>query len=97
MSGGSEKFQPEKIILFGSYSDRESTQDSDIDLLVIMSLEGHPVEKTIEIRHAIDYHFALDLLVRSPKRLQQRLEMGDFLFEKICKKGAFFMKEVTQE
>jgi len=31
-----EKFQPEKIILFGSYAHGEPRPESDVDLLVIM-------------------------------------------------------------
>ncbi|MEL6777668.1 MAG: nucleotidyltransferase domain-containing protein [Cyanobacteria bacterium J06597_16] len=82
-----EKFQPEKIILFGSYAYGEPNLNSDIDLLVVLPFEGHPVTKAIEIRHAIDYHFALDLLVRSPQQLQKRLEMGDFFIREILQKG----------
>lgn len=82
-----EKFQPEKIILFGSYAYGEPTQDSDIDLLVVVNFEGHPAEKAIEILHAIDYHFPLDLITRTPKHLQQRLEMGDFFIREILQKG----------
>ncbi len=82
-----EKFYPEKIILFGSYAYGEPTPDSDIDLLVILPLEGEPVDKAIEIRLAIDYRFPLDLLVRSPEHLQQRIEMGDFFIQEILQKG----------
>ena len=82
-----EKFHPEKIILFGSYAYGEPTADSDIDLLVVLPIECEPVEKAIEIRLAIDYHFPLDLLVRSPDYLQQRVEMGDFFIQEILQKG----------
>ena len=73
-----EKFQPDKIILFGSYAYGEPNQDSDIDLLVILPFEGHPAEKAAEILIATDYHFPLDLLARTSEQVQQRIEMGDF-------------------
>lgn len=82
-----DKFQPEKIILFGSYAYGEPNQDSDVDLLVILPVEGEPVEKAIEIRQSIDYHFPLDLLVRSSEQLQKRVEMGDFFIQEILQKG----------
>lgn len=85
-----EKFQPDKIILFGSYAYGEPTSDSDIDLLVILPFEGEPVSKAIEIRLAVDYHFPLDLLVRSPDHLQKRVEMGDFFIQEILHKGRVF-------
>jgi uncharacterized protein len=31
-----EKFQPERIILFGSYAYGQPTEDSDVDLLIIL-------------------------------------------------------------
>jgi uncharacterized protein len=31
-----EKFQPERIILFGSYAYGQPNEDSDVDLLVIL-------------------------------------------------------------
>ncbi len=82
-----EKFQPEKIILFGSYAYGEPTQDSDVDLLVILPFEGSSVKKAIEILLAIDYHFPLDFLVRTPQNIRQRLEMGDFFIQEILQKG----------
>lgn len=82
-----EKFQPDKIILFGSYAYGEPTVDSDIDLLVVLPIECEPVEKAIEIRLAVSYHFPLDLLVRSPDSLKKRVEMGDFFIQEILEKG----------
>jgi predicted nucleotidyltransferase len=82
-----DKFQPEKIILFGSYAYGQPNQDSDVDLLVILDFEGISVQKAIEIRQAIDYHFPLDLLTRTPQHIQQRLEMGDFFIRDIVEKG----------
>jgi uncharacterized protein len=82
-----DKFQPEKIILFGSYAYGEPNQNSDVDLLVILPFESRSVQKAIEIRLAIDYHFPLDLLARTPQVVQQRLDMGDFFIRDIVQKG----------
>jgi uncharacterized protein len=82
-----DKFRPDKIILFGSYAYGEPNQDSDVDMLVILPFEGGPVHKAIEVRQAIDYHFPLDLLTRTPEHIQQRLDMGDFFIREILQKG----------
>lgn len=82
-----EKFRPEKIILFGSYAYGEPTLDSDIDLLVVLPFEGHPARKAVEILISIDYHFPLDLIVRTPRNIEKRLEMGDFFIQEILHKG----------
>lgn len=82
-----EKVKPDRIILFGSYAYGQPTEDSDIDLLVILPFEEMPVQQAISIRQKIKSPFPLDLLVRTPEQIQQRLEMGDFFIQDIVKKG----------
>ncbi len=82
-----EKFQPDRIILFGSYAYGQPTDDSDIDLLVILPFEDLPIYKAIEIRRQIKPPFPLDLLARTSEQIQQRLDMGDFFIQDIINKG----------
>jgi uncharacterized protein len=82
-----EGFQPDLIILFGSYAYGQPTEDSDVDLLVVLPFEEMPVQKAIEIRRAIKSPFPLDLMARTPAQIQQRLEMGDFFIQDIIQKG----------
>ena len=81
------KFQPEKIILFGSYAYGQPNEDSDVDLLVILPFEEMPVQKAISIRQQMNYPFSLDLMARTPTQIQQRLEMGDFFIQDIITRG----------
>jgi HEPN domain-containing protein/predicted nucleotidyltransferase len=48
------KFHPEKIILFGSHARGEAGPDSDVDLLVVMSVDGSKGERAHEILEALD-------------------------------------------
>jgi len=82
-----EKFQPEQIILFGSYAYGQPTEDSDVDLLVILPFEEMPVQKAIAIRQQVKSPFPLDLMARTAEQIQQRLEMGDFFIQDIMEKG----------
>jgi len=82
-----EKFHPQKIILFGSYARGKPRPESDVDLLVIMDTPLKEVEQAIEICQQIDYRFGLDLIVRTPKRLQERLEMGDWFLRDVVEEG----------
>ena len=82
-----EQFQPEQIILFGSYAYGQPSQDSDVDLLVILQFDGLPVHKAIEIRKKLKPTFSLDLITRTSKQIQQRLDMGDFFIKDILQKG----------
>jgi uncharacterized protein len=62
-----QEFHPERVILFGSYAHGKPTDDSDVDLLVIMNHgKRKNVEQAIDIDRRIDYSFPLDLLVRTP-------------------------------
>jgi len=82
-----EKFQPEKIILFGSYAYGQPRPESDVDLLVVMETPLRNREQAAQIARAIDYHFGLDLLVRNPQQLAERLALGDFFLQEIIEGG----------
>ena len=82
-----EKFQPDRIILFGSYAYGQPNVDSDVDLLVILPFEGMPVKTAITIRQQIKSPFPLDLIARTPDQIQQRLDMGDFFIQDIISRG----------
>jgi predicted nucleotidyltransferase len=82
-----EKFQPEKIILFGSYAYGKPRPESDVDLLVVMETPLRNREQAAQIARAIDYRFGLDLLVRSPQQLAERLALGDFFLQEITERG----------
>lgn len=78
---------PQKIILFGSYAYGEPSADSDLDLLVIMPLEVSPHRQAFEIRRQIKAPMPLDLLVRTPEFVAQRLAWGDFFLKEVVEQG----------
>ena len=82
------EFHPEKIILFGSHAYGTPTADSDVDLLVVMPHEGHPAYKAAEIELKLRPGFPLDLMVRSPERIRERLADGDRFVREIIERGA---------
>ncbi|PWU08050.1 MAG: hypothetical protein C5B50_30250 [Verrucomicrobia bacterium] len=75
------------MILFGSYAYGKPTPDSDVDLLVILPFHGSDLRKTIQIRMRFDAPFPLDLLVRKPRFIAQRLQERDMFIEGIMKDG----------
>ena len=81
------RFKPRKIILFGSYAYGRPTEDSDVDLLVIMPGKGRPQEKAIQIRRAVEADFPIDLIVRTPAEMRQRLSWGDSFLQEVIEKG----------
>jgi predicted nucleotidyltransferase len=82
-----QRFDPEKIILFGSYAYGQPTPDSDVDLLVVMPTRNQ-IEQAVRIDEAIDQRgFPLDLIVRTPKSLAERLRLGDCFMQEIMTRG----------
>src|SRR5271155_4435540 len=68
-----ERFQPDKIILFGSYAYGEPNADSDVDLLVVMPARNQ-IDQAVKIRWELEAPFPLDLIVRTPTKLKRRLK-----------------------
>jgi len=82
-----KRFNPHKIILFGSYVYGKPTEDSDVDILVIMPFKGRNPEKATEIWMATKPKFPIDIMVRKPAELEKRLKLGDFFLREIIEKG----------
>ncbi|MCI0511829.1 nucleotidyltransferase domain-containing protein [candidate division KSB1 bacterium] len=82
-----EKFNPEKIILFGSYAQGNPTLESDVDLLVIIDRDASIWKLSSEITGTLDHTFPLDIVVRTQQQIIQRLEAGDFFIEDIVHHG----------
>src|SRR5688572_30470897 len=60
-----ERFQPDKIILFGSYAYGTPHADSDVDILVVVPCRNQ-IDQALKIHNAIDPPFLLQLIVRTP-------------------------------
>jgi predicted nucleotidyltransferase len=81
-----ERFQPERIILFGSYAWGQPHGDSDVDLLVVMPANDESA-KAVRIRQAIWAQFPWDVIVRTPERIRRRLQWGDSFLREITTRG----------
>jgi predicted nucleotidyltransferase len=81
------KFSPERVVLFGSYAYGSPGQDSDIDLFVVMSHEGVAARKAAEIRLALPTNLPIDVIVRSPRKVKERLRMHDSFISDVMRNG----------
>ena len=83
-----EAFDPERIILFGSYVSGAPTPDSDVDLLIVMEDGERPARRSARVaRVLLDVPFPIDILVRTPEELQHRLRIGDYFIQEILEQG----------
>jgi predicted nucleotidyltransferase len=82
------ELDPTQIVLFGSHARGEARSDSDIDLLVV-----HDTDQTNrEVRRRLEglfleRRFGLDLIVRTPKEVQQNL----------ADKNPFYTRHIFEE
>ncbi len=81
------RFHPQRVILFGSHAEGRATEDSDVDLLVVMPTHGSHIDQSVEIRMAVRPPFPMDLLVRTPDKIEERLNMGDPFMRTILDEG----------
>lgn len=81
-----EKFHPDRIVLFGSHAYGKPHADSDVDILVIMPARNQ-LDQAFKIRLAVSAPFPMDLIVRTPKNLQWRLEERESFHTEILAKG----------
>ena len=87
-----KEFNPERIVLFGSYANGTPRPDSDVDILVVLPFEGKSFWKSLEISNTINPSFAVDLLARRPEDTVRRYALGDPLI-----KGALDQGKVLYE
>lgn len=75
------RFNPDKIILFGSHARGQAGPDSDVDLLVVMSVEGSKRGKATEIDETLaDRTIPVDLIVATPEEFERaRQQVGSVL------------------
>ncbi|MBI5893360.1 MAG: nucleotidyltransferase domain-containing protein [Deltaproteobacteria bacterium] len=90
VKGLKENYQPEKIILYGSYAYGTPDEASDIDLLIIKKTNERPIDRRIAVRRLVSdirRKIPFSSLVLTPEELADRLGIGDDFFIEITNKG----------
>jgi predicted nucleotidyltransferase len=83
-----QKFNPDKIILFGSYARGTAGPDSDIDLLVVIPVNGSKRKLAMEIDMAIsDRKVPVDLIVIRPEEIDRFMHMVGTIIRPAIREG----------
>ncbi len=90
-----EKFQPDRIILFGSQASGQPHADSDVDILVIMPARNQ-LDQAAKIHVELQPPFPLQLLVRTPRNMAWRLAEGDSFLKEVVSKGIVLYEKADQ-
>ncbi len=65
-------FNPEKIILFGSYAYGHPSPDSDMDLLIVMDTDAKPHKRAAPIRKVLKgIGIPKDVIVKTPDEFER--------------------------
>lgn len=83
-------YQPEKIILFGSYASGQTHRWSDVDLALIKDTNKRfcdRIGEALRILRSIDHKPPLDIIVYTPFEFEQMSQSNYFVQDEILKKG----------
>lgn len=66
------KFQPVRVVLFGSYARGDADDESDLDLFVEMETSLSPPERAIEVSAAFGLRsWPMDIVVYTPAEVER--------------------------
>ena len=82
-----QQFHPQKVILFGCYAYGQPTEDSDVDLLVVMDPDESPLHVAAKIAAAIEHPFPLDIVVRTPVEFASAVHRRGVFATEVATKG----------
>lgn len=83
-----EVYQPEKIILFGSYANGTAKESSDLDLLLVKQTNETPVDRATMIRKSLrSFLFPMDILVYTPEEIEHFKETKYSFVSQVLKSG----------
>ena len=82
------KYDPLKIILFGSAARGEYDKVSDLDFLIIKEdVPVHGLARMRQLDDLIDRNIASDMLVYRPDEFEKRIKLGDPFIKTILREG----------
>ena len=91
-----QNYNPNKIILFGSYATGNPTLDSDVDLMIVIETSRRSKELGAEISANLKQSFPMDIVVKTPSEIKRRLQLGDFFLKDVMENGKVLYERVGQ-
>lgn len=83
-----EKYNPTKIILFGSAAQNQTDEINDVDFMIIKGKVPHyGVDRIRELYTLIESDIVVDYLVYKPDEIARFTSLGDPFIKEIVKKG----------
>ena len=73
------KFEPEKIILFGSITRGDWDEESDVDIIIVYKTDKQFLERLEELYMSWDIPKAVDILAYTPTEFAEMLSNNFFI------------------
>lgn len=91
------RFDPEQVILFGSYARGTAGPDSDADLMIVMQVQGPKRPVVVEMYREIGpVGLAKDLIVITPEELSQHQNDPGFIIYTALREGEVLYDRAKQ-
>jgi len=83
-----KQFNPQKIILFGSYARGDYGPDSDLDLMVVMDRVESPRSESVRLRRALRGLLTpIDIIVATPEQLERHKNTLGLIYRNVLAEG----------
>lgn len=81
-------YQPQKVVLFGSYAKGKATQGSDLDLLIVKETATPRYKRGREVRKPLrSLKTSIDLLVYTPDEIERWRDVKNAFITTILRTG----------
>jgi len=87
LSALEEHYQPEQVIVFGSFAAGHITETSDLDLLIVKQTDKRFFERIKDVVKICDYDIGVDFLIYTPHELSEAAKVNPFVRDEILSKG----------
>ena len=82
------RFQPSRVLLFGSHARGDASEWSDVDLLVVMGDETDTRAAAVEMRRSLgDMSASKDIVVTTPEEIASRGDMAGTVLHAALREG----------
>lgn len=82
-----QSYNPEKIILFGSFASGGAKKNSDVDLAVIKKTKERFPSRLLKIAGVVRSSLGTDILVYTPQEWKKALEEENYFIKDIVQSG----------
>lgn len=90
-----QRYDPERVILFGSLGSGDIGDWSDIDLVIVKDTAKRFLDRTKEVMRLLQPRVGVDILVYTPAEFEQMIQQRAFMRDEIVRKGKVLYERRT--